>query len=407
MRITIVGAGQAGLQLGIGLRQKNVDVSVVSNRTPDDIQNGKVTSSQGMFDDALQSERDLGINFWESDCPELSGVGLNVAAQDGSGLALHWAYQFDKPAQSVDQRIKFPRWMKHFQEIGGELIIHEAGIDDLERYSRQSDLVIVASGKANIGGLFEHDAARSPFDRPARTWGMVYVEGVVPVDGFSRFDINLITGIGECFVIPALTIGGACDILAFAGLPGGPLDCWRDVHSPNDYLARAKDLLRQFLPWEAERCRNIALTDANGILAGELTPTVRKPVGQLPSGALVLGMADAVVLNDPIAGQGSNNAAKGARTYLNCILQNDNKPFDHTWMQQTFNRYWDYAQWATGFTNGFLMPPPPHVIKILGAAQASARIGRAFANGFNDPRTFFPWFADPVEADRFIAIYDS
>ena len=108
MRITIVGGGQAGLQLGIGLRQKNLDVSVVSNRTPDDIHNGKVTSSQGMFDDALQSERDLGINFWEAECPNMDGVGLNVAAQDGSGLALHWAYQLDKPAQSVDQQIKYP-----------------------------------------------------------------------------------------------------------------------------------------------------------------------------------------------------------------------------------------------------------------------------------------------------------
>ena len=403
MRITIVGGGQAGLQLAIGLRQKNLDVSVVSNRTPDDIHNGKVTSSQGMFDDALQSERDLGINFWEPECPNMDGMGLNVPAQDGAGLALHWAYQLDKPAQSVDQRIKYPGWMKHFEEIGGELIIHEAGIADLERYCRHSDLVIVASGKADIGALFERDAARSPFDKPARTWGMIYVTGVAPVDGFSRFTVSLLPGIGECFVIPALTIDGACNILAFAGLPGGPMDCWRDVHTPDDYLARAKQVLRQLIPWEAERCRNIALTDLNGILAGQLTPTVRKPVGQLPSGALVLGMADAVVLNDPIAGQGSNSAAKSARTYLNRILENGDKPFDHAWMQQTFDCFWDYAQWSTGFTNGFLMPPPPHVIKILGAAQTSPRIGRAFANGFNDPRTFFPWFADPVEAERFIA----
>jgi hypothetical protein len=403
MRITIVGGGQAGLQLGIGLRQKNFDVSVVSNRTPDDIRNGKVTSSQGMFDDALQSERDLGINFWEPECPNMDGVGLNVSAHDGAGLGLHWAYQFDKPAQSVDQRIKYPRWMKHFQEIGGELIIHEAGIEDLERYSRHSDLVIVASGKADIGGLFERDAERSPFDKPARAWGMIYVTGVEPVEGFSRFTANLIPGIGECFVIPALTVGGACYILAFAGLPGGPMDCWRDVHTPDDYLARAKDVLRQFVPWEAERCRNMTLTDPNGVLAGQLTPTVRKPVGTLPSGALLLGMADAVVLNDPIAGQGSNNAAKSARTYLSCILENADKPFDRTWMQQTFDRFWDHAQWSTGFTNGFLMPPPPHVINILGAAQTSARIRRAFANGFNDPRSLFPWFADPVAAEQFIA----
>ena len=44
-----------------------------------------------------------------------------------------WAYQFDKPAQSVDQRIKFPGWMKYFEKIGGELVIHEAGVADLEQ----------------------------------------------------------------------------------------------------------------------------------------------------------------------------------------------------------------------------------------------------------------------------------
>lgn len=403
MHITIVGGGQAGLQLGIGLRQNNLNVTVVSNRTPDDIYNGKVTSSQGMFDDALQSERDLGINFWESQCPNMDGAGLYVPARDSPGLALNWAYKLDKPGQSVDQRIKYPRWMKHFEKIGGELVFHEAGISDLERYSRQSDLVIIASGKADVGGLFERDASRSPFDGPARTWGMIYVTGVEPVEGFSRFTISLLPGIGECFVIPALTIGGACYILGFAGLIGGPMDCWRDVHTPQEYLARAKDILQQLVPWEAERCRNMALTDPNGILAGQLTPTVRKPVGQLPSGALVFGMADAAVLNDPIAGQGSNNAAKSARTYLNSILENGDKPFDRAWMQRTFDRFWDHAQWSTGFTNGLLLPPPAHVIKILGAAQTSERIGRAFVNGFNDPRSLFPWFADPVEAERFIA----
>jgi Styrene monooxygenase A putative substrate binding domain len=403
MQVTIVGGGQAGLQLGVGLRQKNVDVSIVSNRTPDSIYNGKVTSSQGMFDDALQSERDLGINFWERECPDMRGVGLQVAAPDGSGIGLNWAYQFDKPAQSVDQRIKYPGWMQHFEELGGKLVIREAGINDLEEYCRHSDLVIVASGKADISSLFERDATRSPFDKPARAWGMIYVAGVEPIEGFSRFTISLLPGIGECFVIPALTIGGDCYILGFAGLSGGPMDCWHDVRIPGDYLARAKDLLRQFVPWEAERCRNMALTDPNGILAGQLTPTVRKPVGELPSGALVLGMADAVVLNDPIAGQGSNNAAKCARTYLHRILENGDKPFGRVWMQQTFDCFWDYAQWATGFTNGLLMPPPSHVINILAAAQTSPRIGRAFANGFNDPQTLFPWLADPVEAERFIA----
>ena len=181
------------------------------------------------------------------------------------------------------------------------------------------------------------------------------------------------------------------------------MDCWDDVRTPDQHLARSREILQKFMPWEAERCRHVALTDANGILAGRLTPTVRKPVGQLPSGALVLGMADTVVLNDPITGQGSNNAAKSARIYLKSIVAHGDKAFDRAWMQRTFDIYWDYAQWVTGWTNALLMPPPPHVVKILVTAQNSTRVGRAFVNGFDDPRTFFPWLADPAEADRFIA----
>ena len=62
------------------------------------------------------------------------------------------------------------------------------------------------------------------------------------------------------------------------------------------------------------------MTDAQATLSGRLTPVVRRPVARLPSGRSVLGLADAVVLNDPITGQGSNTAAKSADVYLRDIL---------------------------------------------------------------------------------------
>src|SRR5207244_1851187 len=55
-KFLIVGAGQAGLQLALGLVQDGHDVTVVSNRTPDDIRNGRVMSSQCMFRAALEPE---------------------------------------------------------------------------------------------------------------------------------------------------------------------------------------------------------------------------------------------------------------------------------------------------------------------------------------------------------------
>jgi Styrene monooxygenase A putative substrate binding domain len=398
--ITIVGAGQSGLQLGLGLLQNGYRVRVISNRTAEDIATGKVMSSQFMFNDALQSERDLGLNYWEKQCPNTDALGVTIGAP-GGGKAIDWVYKLDKPGQAVDQRVKYPGWMKKLQELGGELIIREAQVGDLESYARSSDLVIVAGGKGDITKLFERDAERSPFDKPQRALALTYVTGLGAYDP-TRVAFNIAPTVGEYFVFPALTITGPCEIMVFEGIPGGPMDCWNDVKTPEQHLERSLDVLKKFYPWEAERSRNAKLTDPNGILSGRFPPTVRKPIARLPSGALALGLADAVVLNDPITGQGSNNAAKAARIYLKRILDRGKAPFDGPWMQQTFDEYWNYAQVVTGWTNAMLQPPPPHVINILGAAQTKAKVGKAFVNGFDDPRTFFPWLVDPAEAEKFI-----
>src|SRR5438128_8316353 len=167
--------------------------------------------------------------------------------------------------------------------------------------------------------MFERDAEKSTYDKPMRALALTYVTNMVPRTPFTAVSFNLVPGVGEYFVFPALTTTGECEIMVFEGVPGGPMDCWNDVKTPEEHLAKSKWILETFMPWEAARCENLALTDPNGVLAGRFPPTVRRPVGELPSGGLVLGLADAVVLNDPITGQGSNNASHSAASYLASI----------------------------------------------------------------------------------------
>src|SRR5437868_308202 len=326
-KIVIVGGGQSGLQLGLGLLQNNYEVTVVSNRTPEQILSGRVTSSQFMFHDSLQNERDLGINFWEKQCPTTEGIAFTIPGPDKT-KALCWEAKLDGYGQSVDQRVKFAGWMKEFAKRGGNLVIKDAGPQDVDAYSQSHDLVLVAAGKGEINRMFERDADKSPFDQPMRALSLTYVKNMVPRKPFTAVSFNLVPGVGEYFVFPALTTSGTCEIMVFEGVPGGPMDCWGDVASPEEHLAKSKWILETFLPWEAERCQSIELTDPNGVLVGRFPPTVRKPVGALPSGALVLGLADAVVLNDPITGQGSNNASKAAAAYLASIRDQPEGPFD-------------------------------------------------------------------------------
>jgi hypothetical protein len=191
--------------------------------------------------------------------------------------------------------------------------------------------------------------------------------------------------------------------MVFEGIPGGPMDCWGDVTTPQQHLETSHRILETFLPWEAERCRDIELTDEHGILVGRFPPTVRRPVGELPSGAIVLGLADTVVLNDPITGQGSNNASKAAASYLQSIVEHGERPYDRDFMERTFEHYWDAAQYVSGWTNAMLAPPPPHVLQLLGAAGSAPEIAHRFVNGFNDPKDYYDWFMDPDKATNYLA----
>jgi hypothetical protein len=50
-----------------------------------------------------------------------------------------------------------------------------------------------------------------------------------------------------------------------------------------------------------------------------------------------------------------------------------------------------------------LMPPPPHVMNILGTAGAVPEVASRFVNGFADPSDFAEWFLDPEKAEKYLA----
>lgn len=403
-KILIVGAGQSGLQLALGLQSHGYEVTVMSNRTADEIRGGRVMSTQCMFHQALQYERDLEINFWENQAPRIEGVGLSVAAPDHS-RAVDWLGRLDGYAQSVDQRVKMAGWLETFAQRGGQLVIHGAAVSDLDFFARTYDLVLVAAGKGELVSMFGRDDSRSPYDAPQRALAVSYVHGMGPRPEHPDTEAvrcNLVPGVGEMFIMPSVTLSGRCDILFWEGVPGGPLDAFKGIKDPAEHLATTLELMETYLPWEYARATNVELTDAGGTLAGRYAPTVRQPIGRLPGGGAVLGVADVVVANDPITGQGSNSASKCAASYLGSIIEHGDKPFDEEWMQATFDRHWESAQHVTKWTNAMLAPPPDHVLNVIGAAGELQPVADRFANGFDDPSDFEKWFFDPAKAEAYL-----
>jgi flavin reductase (DIM6/NTAB) family NADH-FMN oxidoreductase RutF/2-polyprenyl-6-methoxyphenol hydroxylase-like FAD-dependent oxidoreductase len=401
-RIAIVGAGQSGLQLGLGLLSAGHSVTLVSNRTAAQVRAGPVQSSQCMFESALATERAMGLDFWSAQCPPVDGIALTIPDPSGSP-AIKWAARLDRPAQSVDQRVKLSAWMNEFERRGGTLVVREAGVPELEALAGEHDLTIVATGRGPLAELFVLDEGKSPFREPMRALALTYVRGMAPRPDYSAVSFNLVPGVGEYFVFPALTTTGPCEIMVFEGIPRGPMDCWDDVRTPAEHLTRSLEILERFFPWERARCESVELTDQRGILVGRFAPAVRRPVARLSSGTGVLAMADAAVLNDPLTGQGANNAAKSAEIYLERILSQGDDAFDEEWMAQAFDHYWSaYAKWVVSWTNAMLAPPLPHLMRLVEAAQTTPTLASTIVNGFDDPRTLFPWWVDAQAADRMI-----
>ncbi|AOS63376.1 styrene monooxygenase/indole monooxygenase family protein [Actinoalloteichus hymeniacidonis] len=403
-KVLIVGAGQAGLQLGLSLLAHGYAVTIMSARTPEELRAGRVMSTQCMFGPALEKERTYELNLWEEDAPDITGLGVSVAGPDG-GRALDWLAPTAEFAQSVDQRIKMAGWLELFEDRGGTVVFHGVTTSDLHALARLYDLVVIAAGKGELVQLFDRDPRYSPFTSPQRALSVAYVHGLGPRPEHpetTAVRFNAVPGVGELFVIPGLTLTGPCDILFFEGVPGGPLDCWQDRPGPQEHLRRMLAKIREYVPWEYGRCGAVELTDDRATLAGGYTPVVRRPIGTLPGGALVLGMADVVVANDPITGQGSNNASRCAASYLDSIVEHGERPFDQSWMQQTFDRYWSEARHATTWTN-MMLHPPAHVPEVLGAAAERPSVATRFVAGFSEPAGLDEWFFDPEAARAYLA----
>ena len=410
-KIAIIGAGESGAQLALGLQREGYGVTLFSDRSAAQIRTGKVMSSQCMFATALAAEAQLSSAltdlYDDAAVPGINAIRFHVEGEHGAD-AIEWEAPLEGTARSVDQRIKSAAWIEAFVGGGCDFRIEKVTPRMLEELSRDYELVIVSTGKGEIGQIFPKDRAKSPFDRPQRVLALNYVSLDTPDGGQARqagdsIRMSVVPGVGEFFTFPGLTVSGPCQMMVFEGTVGGPMDRWADVGSPDEQLSRSLEILEEHFPHEAKNFSTATLTDEGATLLGRITPTVRSAVGELGNGNLVFGLGDAVLLNDPLTGQGSNNATLAARYYLDSILRRGQQPFDRQWMERTFDEFWrGWGQWAVAWTNDMLKPRKEHQRSVLAAAAEHPALAASIAGGFDDPRTFYPWWFDPAAAAEFV-----
>ncbi|WP_051469953.1 styrene monooxygenase/indole monooxygenase family protein [Fischerella sp. PCC 9605] len=401
-RIGIIGAGQAGLHLGIGLVDAGYAVTLFSDRTPEAILNAKPMGTPILFPDALQLECNLGLNFWDEQFPSTDKIRTEVCNPEGK-TALVLSSNLEQPWQGVDQRLKFSTWIHEFVKRGGELVVQAMTPKDLEECTQSYDLVVVSVGRGSLSTIFERDAQKSKHDEPKRHIASAIVTGLkADTVDLCTAKMTVIPGVGEIFQYPFYTKGKFSTLVALEAYLGGVMDQFSQVQSGQQLLEVGKKVIQHLKPEYYEVVKDMELVDEQAWVNGKITQTVRQPIGRLPSGAIVMGIGDVVILHDPIAGQGANCATKMAHLVKQRIIEHGNQHFDESWMQRVFDEFWNYAQYSHALTD-CLLTPPAHLPDIMVAMAENPGILRDYLNGFNHPPSLSTWFFDAESTKEYLA----
>jgi len=305
----------------------------------------------------------------------------------------------------LHQRLKFYQWIKYFEQQGGKFIVSATTPSDLLACTEAFDLVIVSSGKGPLAKLFQRDEEKSTWNTPARKLVQLHINDFADreLTRFNAITLCKIMGAGEIITSAFYHKDDIqCAWVLMEIIPDGPMDVFDQAVTGPALLKQMKIMMKQLMPWQYQSFDNAALISDDAYLKGSFIPTVRKPVVHLNSTASVLGLGDTVILNDPIVGQGGNNASKMADSYAQSIIEHGHRKFDIDWMNDTFNKFWDYSKYVNRFCDIILSPPAPHVVEILGAAVQNPAIASDIVNGFNHPPDLFPWLDDAAEAQRYL-----
>jgi len=417
-RVAIVGSGQAGLLAAHGLVRAGHEVTLYSDRTADRWLNGsRPTGTAARFDLALAFERELGLAHWDAVSPAVEGVHLTFCPALGNRLVtLTGKISPGQPARAIDLRLQSHRWMTDLEAAGGRVVVETIDVARLDAIAADNDLVLVATGRGPLAELFPRNAERSVYSEPQRKLAMAIVTGGaqrLPGVPFTSAKFNLFATAGEAFWIPYYhRDAGVSWCLLFEAKPGGPMDRFDDCKTGAAVVARAKEVIAALMPWDSAWAKDLEIADADGWLTGSVTPTVRAPVGRLPSGRVVMPLGDTAISMDPIGGQGANLGNKLARHLVEAIAAAPDRSFDAAWMTDTFEAFWADHGKATVAFNNVLLEPMTAAGKLLMVSQYGStgvgdtpqqRIADAVVANFGDPRLHTAAFLDKGAARALVA----
>ena len=382
-RIGIIGAGIAGLHLGLRLRQLNIDCTIMTERSPDKVASAPLTNVVVHWPATLGRERVLRAYHWPAE--EFGFHHVRKVIQSPQPIEIR--NRAVMPARAVDYRIYLPTLMEDFVERGGRLEVAPIDAKEIGRIAERFDLVVVATADNGFARLFPRDAARSPYDRPQRHW----LAGLFVGFRLSEMRcavLSVMPGHGEAVAFPLLSRTGMVGALAIGSSHPDEFAVLRVLSSRPDRAGFCTALLRKLEELHPPIYQQIdtsrfELQGPNDLARAAVTPVVRQSYAHLGDGKYAIALGDVHVTVDPMLAQGANIGSYSAFVLADAIEEAD--IFDLRFCQDVERCREARILGASRWTNAFLQPSDDARIELMIAMSQDRRLAQEYFENFSRP----------------------
>jgi 2-polyprenyl-6-methoxyphenol hydroxylase-like FAD-dependent oxidoreductase len=382
-RIGIIGADIAGLHLGLRLRQLNIDCTIMTDRSADQVANAKLISPVLHWPATLGRERVLRVHHWPAE--EFGFREFRNVIRTPQPIEIRARPAM--PVCAIDHRIYLSTLMEDFAERGGRLEVAPVEAKDLGRIAERFDLVVVATSGNGFADLFPRDPALSPYDRPQRYWLTGLFAGV-RLSEMRGAILSVAPGCGEAVAFPLLGRTGTVGALAISSHHPDQFAMLRVLLSRRDRTGFHAALLRklkQLHPAIHEQIDDarFALQGPDDVAQVAVTPVVRHPHAYLGDGKYAIALGDVHVTVDPLLAQGANIGSYSAFALADAIEEAD--AFDLHFCEDLDRCRAARVLGASHWTNAFLRPPDDARIELMTAMSQDGRMAQEYFENFSRP----------------------
>jgi hypothetical protein len=401
-KVAVIGAGLAGTTAGLGLLNAGFDVTIYSDRDRASLRNDvPPTGTAVYFGKSLDYDAEIIENLY--DVGGSSGMSVRIFSGDGDTRTPVLAFDapFKYRAQAVDTRLRADDRLARFLARGGKFQVRAVAPQDLDAIAAAVDLTLVATGKGGLSSLFPVDPDRTTYSEPQRHLLLATFKGLERADrqfayrssdGARHSWFNIHADFGETYFGPYLhkDIGAAWAFIGFAK-PGSPwiklFNSVTDTQSARDAVVK---LYATYFPEDAALIEQLQPLheDKHSWHLGAVNPIVRRAVATTTNGYVIAAVGDTAIAVDPIGGQGAQGAVIQSALLIRALKSHEGK-ITHDWLNDQFNKYWDYrGKAATEVTRLFLGDPKyaVHGELLFPAAAVETNVGSAFFGLLSEPQ---------------------